>query len=482
MTAVMEPAVSGAQLLDAFVVQKQKVSQINAELAEARKRHPGWAPLAGKEELWQLEDRLDEAKREAGRLTGDALAVLFEGLAEPEYRAACREVLADYFVARLRHAEDERDDEAVARFRAVIGGLDDAPRVLPGREIGTLSLRSNVPAEATLWQYEARGFGLHPVGPRSLGRTPIGSVELEAGSYLVELSSAGHRTVRYPVRIDRGRHWDGVVRLYTNDEIGAGFRYIPGGPFLQGGDPQTCGWALPLTEHHLDDYFLAEHPVLSGEYLEFLNDLVRTDPDAARRHAPRLYPDRGPYWPQDPDGAFRLPAAGRDGREWHPRQPVVAVSWHDAMAYCAWRSARDGRQYRLPTEHQWEKAGRGVDGRWYPWGNRFDPSLCNMRDSHRDGPGPVSVDEFPTDVSVYGLRGMAGNVRDWTATAVDEYMGDVELPDISYTRWQRAHRAKVLRGGAWSPLVPRLADRYWLAGDLVLSFVGFRLACDPTTS
>jgi len=255
---------------------------------------------------------------------------------------------------------------------------------------------------------------------------------------------------------------------------------VPGGPFIEGGDPHTGGWSLPRSLPRVDDFFLAKHPVTSSEYLEFINDIAKVDRDDARRRSPRVYPERGSYLVETPEGHFEPPSPGADGQRWDPRLPIFAISWHDAMAYCSWRSTRDGCEYRLPTEREWEKAARGVDGRWYPWGNRFDPSLCNMRDSRLPGPGPVPVDEFPTDVSVYGVRGLAGNVRDWTATQLSEELGEgAMLPEIGYQKWRNAHDTRVIRGGAWSPLVPRLADRYWVVPTLVLSFLGFRLARSP---
>ncbi|MEM7261287.1 MAG: SUMF1/EgtB/PvdO family nonheme iron enzyme, partial [Planctomycetota bacterium] len=52
------------------------------------------------------------------------------------------------------------------------------------------------------------------------------------------------------------------------------------------------------------------------------------------------------------------------------RWPIFSVTYDDAEAYCAWRSERDGRQYGLPTDEEWEKAARGTDGRLFPWGDR----------------------------------------------------------------------------------------------------------------
>src|SRR6202051_3872826 len=65
-----------------------------------------------------------------------------------------------------------------------------------------------------------------------------------------------------------------------------------------------------------------------------------------------------------------LPSLRDDPSFNHPEQPVVAVSWFDAVAYCDWLSRALGRKCRLPTEAEWEGAARGgVDGVNYPWGN-----------------------------------------------------------------------------------------------------------------
>ncbi len=142
------------------------------------------------------------------------------------------------------------------------------------------------------------------------------------------------------------------------------------------------------------------------------------------------------------------------------------VSWHDAVVYCEWRSLRDGLEYRLPSEEEWEKAARGVDGRWYPWGWRFDPSLCNMRDSRKERPSPVVVVECPRDASVYGVRGLGGNIEDWTSTEDIEGTGD----------HRRVYR--VNRGGCWDRAASycRAACRWQLEPANVFDDRGFRLA------
>ena len=155
-----------------------------------------------------------------------------------------------------------------------------------------------------------------------------------------------------------------------------------------------------------------------------------------------------------------------EGDRWDPRHPALSISWHDAVAYCEWRSARDGKDYRLPGEEEWEKAARGVDGRWFPWGWRFDASLGNMRQSRKERTAPTAVDEYPRDVSVYGVRGLGGNARDWTATEFVQGSGPA----------RRVNR--IIRGGNWDgpARYARAANRFWHLPAHVNGDVGFRLA------
>ena len=103
--------------------------------------------------------------------------------------------------------------------------------------------------------------------------------------------------------------------------------------------------------------------------------------------------------------------------------PVVLVTWSEARDYCAWVGGR------LPTQEEWERAARGLDGRMYPWGNHFDMRKANTRESGLGGPTPVGL--FIEGLSPEGLFDAAGNVWEWTSS-------DYNL------------KTKVLRGGAWS--------------------------------
>ncbi|MCH7863971.1 MAG: SUMF1/EgtB/PvdO family nonheme iron enzyme, partial [Proteobacteria bacterium] len=94
--------------------------------------------------------------------------------------------------------------------------------------------------------------------------------------------------------------------------------------------------------------------------------------------------------------------------------PVVMVSQEDVRAYAAWLSQRTGNTWRLPNELEWEKAARGTDGRWFPWGDSYDPQRLN---SHDLGPfDTMPVGGFPSGASPFGLLDPAGQVFEWTST------------------------------------------------------------------
>ena len=110
---------------------------------------------------------------------------------------------------------------------------------------------------------------------------------------------------------------------------------------------------------------------------------------------------------------------------------------------------------------------RGVDGRTFPWGDTFDATLCKIRESRQGRPQPEPPGAFQTDVSIYGVRDMAGGVRDWCGD--DTFGGEAERRPV--------------RGGSWfmNARYCRTAYRNGVPPQLAPDTVGCRLvrACEP---
>jgi len=183
---------------------------------------------------------------------------------------------------------------------------------------------------------------------------------------------------------------------------------------------------------------------------------------------------------RDANGKFFI-QADEDGDLWLPEWPVMMVDWPCAAAYALWLAGKTGLPWRLPGELEWEKAARGVDGRYYPWGHQDHAGWFNCSDS-KERAQPDDVDSFPIDVSVYGVRGMAGNVRDWTASTGrlgPRLDGQRVLPPQPPHPDAVPEGARFVgRGGAWCATpgscsaVKRVPD-WWLYRNYG---VGFRLA------
>ncbi|MCB9523268.1 MAG: SUMF1/EgtB/PvdO family nonheme iron enzyme [Myxococcales bacterium] len=427
--------------------QRRRLARRIAE--QAAERLPGDPPDLI-EAVWADRRRLTALVAELERTFDKALALFGQVVGEAPDNREAHEGLRDLAWYRFLEAERLQDRQAMAVFRALAkrhdpnNGLREA---LIGE--GALTLLT-VPAGATVAVHrfgpDPRGDALDVGAARDGGRTPVVLDPLPMGSYLLRLTHAGGET-RLPVLITRQETAELTVRLPGPGAVPPGLIHVPAGPWFSGAT-QGANGAAPRARQPLEDFLIAQVPVTCGDYGAFLGALSEAG-DHARVRA--LVPASG--WLQAQDG------------RWHPAgsldNPVTGVSARDAEAYCGWRRTVDGHPWRLPQAPEWEKAGRGADGRAYPWGNGWEPTRCRCAESPSGG-GVSPVGEAQ-DQSPYGVLDLAGGVREWTATA-----------------HPRSPRRREVRGGGYLSAAAdcHLAARRWLREDARVEDVGFRLALD----
>jgi len=214
---------------------------------------------------------------------------------------------------------------------------------------------------------------------------------------------------------------------------------VPEGPFVMG-DATGRDDERPAHTVWVSAFRLDVHPVTNREFAAFL--------DATGHQPPR-------FW-----GEPRFAA---------PEQPVVGVSWHDAVAYSGWLSMSTGKHYRLPTEAEREKAARGgLDGARYPLGD--DPGEGDGR-FLQDAPYLVEL----STANGYGLHDMGYNVHEWCSDWYDPAYYAAS-PDRD-PQGPPSGRRRTSRGGAWRHQikVSRCAARSSLDPSFRYNDYGFRV-------
>ena len=227
--------------------------------------------------------------------------------------------------------------------------------------------------------------------------------------------------------------------------------HVQTGTFLMGSDPAVDPDASraeqPQHQVRLSEYYIGKYPLTNAQYAAF----------ALATHRP-----------------FNAAPAGRENF------PVVNVAWDDAAALCQWLSRVTSRSFRLPSEAEWEKAARGVEGWRYTWGNEPDPARLNADNRHG---ASTPVGRFsPLGDSPYGVTDMLGNVWEWCNDWFDARLyGRRARHLVNDPPGPSTGQGYVVRGGAFDspPKHTRCAHRNWYYPDAARPDLGFRIVALP---
>lgn len=222
--------------------------------------------------------------------------------------------------------------------------------------------------------------------------------------------------------------------VWVHWATGLEFVYVPAGSFQMGGNERDEEQPLHKVTF-ARGFWMGKYPVTNNQYGRFLAaNPTHREPE---------------YWK---DSQF-------NGAE----QPVVGVSWSDALAYCRWADGllltegepppEDAAVMVLPSEAEWEYAARGLQNWEYPWGNQ--PPTAELANFDRKAGRTTPVWQYPKGASWVGAQDLSGNVWEWCADPWHEnYMG---APNDGGVWGTGGHdELRVVRGGGW------FSDAYWL--------------------
>ena len=201
---------------------------------------------------------------------------------------------------------------------------------------------------------------------------------------------------------------------------------IPGGRGTLKTDKKNVTLAIPS-----ERYWMAKYPVTNVQFAMFI--------EASGYNTQKWWTDAG--WQRREKEGWTEPRFWTDAKWNGAEQPVVGVSWYEAVAFCLWLIETTGETIMLPTEDQWQYAAQGDDGRAYPWGNDWDCKRCNnsVKPCGSNKTTPVRQYER-TNASPFGVVDMAGNVWEWCLTDYEN----------GTNNFNSAANRRVLRSSSWS--------------------------------
>lgn len=257
---------------------------------------------------------------------------------------------------------------------------------------------------------------------------------------------------------------------------------IPAGSFVMGSPESEDGRADdegPMHRVKVASFALGKTEITRGQFAAFVKKTNYNSGDKCLTLEGGKVEERSGGW-----------------RELHYSQgdnyPIGCINWNDAQAYTQWLSRKTGKQYRLPTEAEWEYAARGNTSTARYWGENPDEACAYANTADKTAQAQIQgasswtvhqcSDSFVYTAPVgsfkanaFGLNDMLGNAWEWTA---DSYHNSYAAAPADGSAWQGDGVKRVLRGGSWNngPRNVRAAVRNGYKPALRFSFFGFRLA------
>ncbi|MGI5499249.1 formylglycine-generating enzyme family protein [Lentzea sp. CA-135723] len=256
---------------------------------------------------------------------------------------------------------------------------------------------------------------------------------------------------------------------------------IAGGPFTMGVDrvrpDGTQDTASPAHEVDVPEFRIARSPVTIADFTRFVQATgYRTTAEEIGKSwvwvggENTTTPGQDHLWLEIEGAAWNTPRGPGSGVGAKGDHPVTHVSRVDCLAYCEWAGTR------LPTEAEWEKTARGVDGRMHVWGDEAPtPDICN----HSMFVGDTTpVGKYPSASGPYGVDDIAGNVWEWVSTGWHQYPFDPNKVQALNTKKGKVGLG-VLRGGSFfndcNPSTLRVTLRLYSLPLYTCYDVGFRV-------
>ena len=379
------------------------------------------------------------------------------------------EVFQQFYPSGTKEAKLGKADDAIFGLYSLGLATGRDPYIYVLETVSKLTVTS-VPIGATIY-----------VDNTAIGRTPMHDYQIDTGIHREKEVQIGLELSGYKSRVREATLMGGqpftwnvpLEEMLAQPDIqpkivgkdGAEMVLIPAGEFHMVSHGITLEEIFSMNLY-VDAFYMDIYEVTNAQYKKF----VDVNPEWQKHHILDKHHNGNylDYW----DGN-NYPI-GKDN------YPVTHVSWYAAMAYAQWADKR------LPTETEWEKAGRGgLSDMNYPWGNSIDANKANY-DGNFDGPTPVGN----YSANGYGLYDISGNVWEWCLDAHDyhvtfrgrirSYLKPISLTEITnlmhdFTNVESSTE-RVLRGGSWDNFSDdvEVGRRHGLEPTFAYGKLGFR--------